>query len=79
MAENYYKIYSMAGYDENVESAQFEDQGDISNYAETAVNVLYNAGIVNGTGTAFEPNALVTRAQAAKIVYNMLLIEGVKS
>ena len=79
MAKIIYKIYSMAGYDENVESAQFEDQGDISNYAETAVNVLYNAGIVNGTGTAFEPNALVTRAQAAKIVYNMLLIEGVKS
>lgn len=78
MAKIIYKIYSMAGYEENAASANFEDQDDISDYAENAVNVLYNAEIVNGTGTAFEPNALVTRAQAAKIVYNMLLIEGVK-
>lgn len=77
MAQIIYKIYRMAGYEENTASAIFQDQDKIADYAKNAVNVLYNAGIVNGTGENFEPRALVTRAQAAKIVYSLLLMEEV--
>ena len=54
------------------ESAVFADQTEISAYAEEAVAVLSGAGIVNGMeGNRFGPKENTTRAQAAKMVYEV--------
>jgi len=51
----------------------FNDNADIADYAKDAVGVLYNAGIINGTGNnKYSPLDPVTRAQAAKVVYELL-------
>ncbi len=51
----------------------FDDNADIADYAKDAVGVLYNAGIINGTGNnKYSPLDPVTRAQAAKVVYELL-------
>ena len=52
----------------------FDDCADIADYAKTAVAVLNKKGIINGVGNnLFEPNANATRAQAAQIIYKLLL------
>lgn len=52
---------------------KFDDDGQIAPYAKGAVYALYEMGAINGmTETAFEPEGLATRAQAAKIVYSVL-------
>lgn len=52
----------------------FTDSDMISDYAKTAVNYLSAEGIVNGfeNGT-FAPKDLCTRAQAAKVLYGVLI------
>lgn len=51
----------------------FTDYDGISDYAKDAVAYLSGKGIVNGTGNgAFEPDASVTRAETAKIIYGIL-------
>ena len=51
---------------------QFLDNQDISDYAKEAVGVLYNRGIINGNGNNyFKPKAKCTRAEAAKIIWNV--------
>ena len=53
-------------------SIRFTDDDAISSYAKRAVNVLANAGIINGVGeNTFAPKAPVTRAEAAKAVYEI--------
>lgn len=52
----------------------FDDSADIADYAKTAVTVLNKKGIINGVGNnLFDPNANATRAQAAQIIYKLLL------
>ncbi len=52
---------------------RFNDDGEISNYAKSAVYGLYEAGIINGMDNGlFEPKGNLTRAQAAVMIYNML-------
>lgn len=55
------------------EEPSFDDASDISDYAVEAVTALYKAGIVNGTGdNNFTPKGSANRAQAAKIIYEMI-------
>lgn len=52
----------------------FADSSDISDWATEAVKELYSAGIVNGlSDTEFAPKSIVTRAQAAKIIYDAFI------
>ncbi len=51
----------------------FADAGLIGSYAQTSVDRLVKAGIINGVSdTSFAPLDNATRAQAAKILYNFL-------
>lgn len=51
----------------------FSDADKISSYAKTAVAYFGSKGIVNGMGDgSFAPKAGATRAQAAKILYNII-------
>ncbi len=55
-------------------SAGFKDFGQIDSYARDAVNVMQQADIIKGMGNGlFEPGSTATRAQAAKIVYGLLV------
>lgn len=54
---------------------QFTDDADISEYAKTAVYNLKTMNIINGTGNnLFTPKGNATRAQAAKMIYEMLKV-----
>ena len=50
----------------------FVDAGKIPEYAETAVKALYTIGVVGGVNRGgklyFDPNATLTRAQAAAMI-----------
>ena len=51
----------------------FDDDSQISDFAKDAVQCLAGRGIISGVGNnIFSPKAYVTRAQAAKIVYELL-------
>ena len=51
----------------------FADDADISDYAKESVEKLYKSGIVNGTGDGnFTPQGNANRAQAAKIIYEII-------
>lgn len=51
------------------ESAEFDDNSDISDYAKSAVGELYVSGIINGSdNNMFEPKQSMTRAQAAAMI-----------
>lgn len=58
------------------ELVQFADEADISDYAADAVANLYTAGIINGRGDGiFAPKATATRAEAAKMIYEVIKAE----
>ncbi len=51
--------------------AVFGDESEISDYARSAVEALYKAGKISGMSSdVFAPKGAVTRAQAAKILYD---------
>ena len=55
------------------QSITFSDAADIMDYAKDAVNQLTSAGIINGMGdNTFMPQGNATRAQAAKVIYDVL-------
>jgi endo-1,4-beta-xylanase len=59
--------------DENLASG-FHDAQDIASYAKEAVTVMNQAGIINGIGNdKFDPKGTATRAQAAVILYQLLM------
>ena len=50
----------------------FDDFDSVADYAKDAVDALSSQGIINGMGDgSFAPNANATRAQAAKILYEL--------
>lgn len=54
-------------------AVKFADEGEIAPYALTAVSSLSSIGIINGTGNGeFSPKSTATRAQAAKIIYELI-------
>ena len=64
------KNYGNVTEEQNV----FADVDEISSYAKDAVYSLYGAGKIAGIGdNMFGPKLIVTRAQAAKIIYDTLL------
>nr|WP_230986788.1 S-layer homology domain-containing protein [Cohnella fermenti] len=57
-------------------ASAFDDAGTISSYASAAVDSLRKAGIVNGNGNGlFQPTGLSTRAEAATMIYKLLLAD----
>lgn len=51
----------------------FADFGEVDDYAKTAVSSMAGEGIINGMGDgSFAPKASATRAQAAKIIYEVI-------
>lgn len=54
--------------------ASFADESNIASYAKDAIRALYCAGIIDGTGTGFNPEGNLTRAEAAKIICGVLKI-----
>lgn len=56
------------------DAKDFADDAQISDYAKEAVDKLYCAGIINGMDDdMFSPLSTATRAQAALMIYNLLL------
>lgn len=56
-----------------VDTAKFNDEGDIYGYARESVQKMQEAGIINGMGDgSFAPKENATRAQAAVIAYAMM-------
>jgi hypothetical protein len=51
---------------------QFGDYADISDYATKAVSLMQSAGILEGSGDSFHPQASTTRAEAAVMLVRML-------
>jgi hypothetical protein len=53
--------------------ANFKDSKNIGTWAKAGVEAVYQAGIVNGKGTNFDPNGYTTRQEMAKILDNFLV------
>jgi len=62
--------------DNNFDIQKFDDDSQISDYAKNAVYKLYNLNKISGIGNnLFGPNQIVTRAQAAKIIYDTVIVK----
>ncbi len=54
----------------------FNDESDISEYAVKPIKTLFEKGIIKGNETGnFLPKNMLTRAEAAMMIYNMLKIQ----
>ncbi len=77
MAVIMHRVYSISGLNGQAQALDFADADGISGYAQEAVGVLLNAKIINGMGDGtFAPKSAVTRAQASKVVYELLVLIG---
>ena len=55
----------------------FTDKAEISSYAVDAVNAMSSMGLVNGMEDgSFKPLNVMTRAEAAKLLYELCLVIG---
>ena len=73
------RAYEATGKSVSDSALGFVDSDKISNYAKDAVAKLSNLGIMNGVGeNRFEPKEYVTRAQAAKAIYETINAAQVK-
>lgn len=74
MAVMVYRAASGIEFAASREYAGFDDEAQIADYAKDAVRVLYCAGKINGVGdNLFAPEKSLTRAEAAKIIYEIFL------
>ena len=72
-----HRVYSLSGLNSQAQALDFSDADSISGYAKEAVGVLTGAQIINGMGDGtFGPKNAVTRAQASKVVYELLMLIG---
>ena len=69
-----YHISTAAGFAFSAEANHdFQDDNRIADYAKEAVYVLKNGKVLSGTGDGnFEPQSGCTRAEAAKMIYNLI-------
>ena len=68
-------LYNIGGLQGNDE-LKFTDMNEIAEYALESVTVLSSNGIINGNPDgSFEPFGLLTRAQAAQMIYTYELIK----
>jgi hypothetical protein len=59
------------------QAAAFADDRTIASYAKDAVSKMQQAGIINGVGgNKFAPDGHATRAQAAKILYELYVLRN---
>ncbi len=74
MAVMIYRAAEKSGILKKVDKdLSFTDTSEIAPYALDAVNVLSSAGVINGTPEgAFMPESSATRAQAAKMIYEIV-------
>ncbi|NWL89336.1 hypothetical protein DMN77_17405 [Paenibacillus sp. 79R4] len=76
MAVMAYRAIQTAGItlNEGIAPAAFYDAQDIGTYAKEAVDSMSQAGIIKGIGNdKFDPKGAATRAQAAVILYDLLM------
>ncbi len=77
MAVIAHRTMILCGIEEGNYTMDFADKDNISGYAVNAVNQLAGKNIINGMGDgSFAPKGTVTRAQAAKVVYELLVLNG---
>lgn len=73
MAVMIYRCAVKAGYEFDTSAASFADGADIAEYAKEAVWALANDSVINGfEDNTFRPYGVCTRAQAAKVLYEIL-------
>ena len=61
------------------EAVVFDDETAIAPYAKEAVDAMAKCGIISGMGDGmFAPEANATRAQAAKMIYELMMKGGVR-
>lgn len=54
-------------------AAEFNDSGEIADYAREAVNALRASGVISGDENGnFNPNSQASRAEVAKMLYNII-------
>lgn len=56
--------------------AAFADAGEISEWAEEAVDAAYELGIIKGSDGLFAPKSYMTRAEGATLLYGLLVKLG---
>lgn len=62
---------------DKVDPVEFIDSGEIADWAREAISAMQRAGILSGDSYgAFLPNDNATRAQAAKVVYEVMKLAG---
>ena len=77
MAVIIYRMYDYLSLGDVGATLNFKDASSVSGYAKNAVAELAGRNIINGMGDGtFAPKGLVTRAQAAKVVYELLALIG---
>ena len=55
------------------EAELFDDDNSIADYAKSSIYVLKEQGIINGVGgNMFAPYNTATRAEAAKMIYEII-------
>ena len=70
-----YRAVNVIGKELNAseEKAEFTDNNKISDYAKEAVSELYKRGYISGKNdNRFDSKASLTRAEAAKLIYEMI-------
>ena len=77
MAVMLYRALNKSGAEIRAEGLGFVDSNEISEYAKEAVSLLGGAGILNGMeNSSFQPDGELSRAQAAKALYEALRISS---
>ncbi len=77
MAVIMHRAMNLASLEDGTYTLDFTDADEIAPYAVDAVNQLAGKKIINGMGDGtFAPKGTVTRAQAAKVVYELLALIG---
>lgn len=72
-----YRAAVLAGMKDGSHTLSFTDAGNVAGYAKAAVTQLAGKNIINGMGDGtFAPKTTVTRAQAAKMIYELLAYIG---
>lgn len=67
-----YRLMESKGYSHTTSDNKFDDSDDIAEYASVPVQAMAGYGIINGVGdNMFAPLSNTTRAQAAKLIYEV--------
>ncbi len=68
-----YRAAKSVGMTFEAQKSDFTDYDNVADYAKEAVSYLAGSGVVSGMGDGnFAPNSLATRAEAAKILYELI-------